>query len=209
MSAALEATSRAVQLAVENNCPAVLIAELRNTRADLLRLVGRDREAFDELNAISTIDMPPALRWRFPHLKAVLLKHYGAPQALEHLLESYQHDRLRGDDGGVAVSLLAIARIFMEEHEYDRARERIREALPLADACGLVNVVVGVAILTKPTMLDTRAKKGVIVKPLADPALCFETCLVLRAHEESRFVNEFVRSSVNMPPTDSDRLKWS
>lgn len=53
---------------------------------------------------------------------------------------------------------------------------------------------VGVAILTKPTMLDTRAKKGVIVKPLADTALCFETCLVLRAHEESRFVNEFVRS---------------
>ena len=65
----------------------------------------------------------------------------------EHLLESYQQDRLRGDDAGVAISLLAIARIFTDEHEYDRARERIREALPLADACGLVNVVASLALL--------------------------------------------------------------
>lgn len=147
MDLALDAASQAVQFAVANHCPEVLIAELRNTRADLLRLVGRDREALEELNAESGIDMPPALRSRFLHLKALLLKHYGAPQALEHLLESYQHDRLRGDNGGVAISLLAIARIFTEEHEYDRARERIREALPLADACGLVNVVAGLALL--------------------------------------------------------------
>lgn len=147
MDAALEAASQAVQFAVENGCPEVLVAELRNTRADLLRLIGRDRESLEELRTISTIDMPPALRSRFLHLKALLLKHYGAPQTLEHLLESYQHDRLRGDDGGVAISLLAIARIFTEEREYDRARERIREALPLADTCGLVNVVVGLALL--------------------------------------------------------------
>ncbi len=147
MDAALEAASQAVQQAVGNRCPDVLIAELRNTKADLLRLVGRDREAFEELRATSTIDMPPALRSRFLHLKALLLKQYGAPQALEHLLESYQEDRLRGDDAGVAISLLAIARIFTEEHEYDRARERIREALPLADGCGLANVVAGLALL--------------------------------------------------------------
>src|ERR1019366_4731110 len=141
------AASQAVQLAMANHCPEVLIAELRNTRADLLRLVGRNREALEELNATANIEMPPALHSRFLHLKALLLKGYGAPQALEHLLESYQHDRLRGDDAGVAISLLAIARIFTEEHEYDRARERIREALPLADACGLVNVVAGLALL--------------------------------------------------------------
>ena len=68
-------------------------------------------------------------------------------QALEHLLESYEQDRLRGDDAGVAISLIAIARIFTEEHEYDRARERIREALPLADACGLANIVASLALL--------------------------------------------------------------
>jgi hypothetical protein len=103
--AALDAASQAVQVAVTNHCPAVLIAELRNTRADLLRLIGRNREAVEELNATANIiDMPPALRSRFLHLKALILKEYGAPQALEHLLESYQHDRLRGDDAGVAVS---------------------------------------------------------------------------------------------------------
>jgi tetratricopeptide (TPR) repeat protein len=147
MDAALDAASQAVQLAVANHCPAVLIAELRHMRADLLRQVGRDREAVEELNATANTPMPQALRSRFLHLKALLLEQHGAPQALEHLLESYQQDRLRGDDAGVAISLLAIARIFTEEHEYDRARERIREALPLADACGLVNVVAGLALL--------------------------------------------------------------
>ena len=145
--AALDAASNAVQLAAANHCPAVLIAELRHTRADLLRQVGRDREAVEELNTTANTPMPPALRSRFLHLKALLLERYGAPQALEHLLESYEEDRLRGDDAGVAISLLTIARIFTEEHEYDRARERIREALPLADACGLVNVVASLALL--------------------------------------------------------------
>ena len=147
MEAAIDAASEAVQHAVANHSPDVLVAELRNTRARMLHLDERDREALEELNLMPRIDMPPGLRSRFLHLKALLLKHYGAPQALEYLLESYQSDRLRGDDGGVAISLLAIARIFTEEHEYDRARERIREALPLADACGLVNVVGRLALL--------------------------------------------------------------
>jgi DNA-binding transcriptional LysR family regulator len=70
----------------------------------------------------------------------------------------------------------------------------VHDILTAEEAFYLVAQREGVAILTKPTMLDTRAKKDVIVKPLADTALCFETCLVMRAHEESRFVNEFVRS---------------
>lgn len=147
MDAALDAASQAVQVASANHCAAVLIAELRHTRADLLRHVGRDREAIEEINATANTPVPPKLRSRFLHLKALLLKQYGGPQALEHLLESYEEDRLRGDHAGVAVSLLTIARIFTEQHEYDRARERIREALPVADACGLVNVVASLALL--------------------------------------------------------------
>jgi hypothetical protein len=147
MDAAIDAASQAVAVAVNNHCAAVLIAELRNTRADLLRLAGRTREAIEELNATASVDMPPALRSRFLHLKALILQEYGAPQTLEHLLESYQQDRLRGDAAGVAISLLAIARIFTDEHEYARARERIREALPLADTSGLVNVVASLALL--------------------------------------------------------------
>jgi hypothetical protein len=91
--------------------------------------------------------MPPALRSRFLHLKALLLERYSGPRGVEHLLESYQEDRRRGNKAGVAISLLAMARIFVEEREYDRARERIREALPLADACGLVEVVARLALL--------------------------------------------------------------
>jgi tetratricopeptide (TPR) repeat protein len=147
MGAALDAASQAVQLASANHCPAVLIAELRHTRADLFRQEGRDREAIEEINAAANTRMPTKLRSRFLHLKALLLQRLGGPQALEHLLESYQQDRLRGDDAGVAISLLTIARIFSEEHEYDRARERLREALPLADACGLLNVVASLALL--------------------------------------------------------------
>jgi hypothetical protein len=55
----------------------------------------------------------------------------------------------------------------------------VHDVLTAQEAFYLVAQRVGVAILTKPTMLDTRAKKDAIVKPLADTALSFETCLVL------------------------------
>ena len=89
MDEALEAATQAVQLAMANHCPAVLIAELRHTRADLLRQLGRDREAVEELNAMTNNPMPPALRSRFLHLKALLLERHGGAEALEYLLESY------------------------------------------------------------------------------------------------------------------------
>jgi len=37
--------------------------------------------------------------------------------------------------------------IYFDKHEYDRARERIREGSPLADACGLVRVVASLSFL--------------------------------------------------------------
>lgn len=144
---ALNAASRAVQLAVDQQCPPVLIAELRHTKADLLRRAGREREAIAELNATAAVPMSPGFRSRSLHLKALILERYNAPGALEHLLESYQDDLMRGDNAGVAISLLAISRIYVDEHEYARARERIREALPLADACGLVSVVARLSLL--------------------------------------------------------------
>jgi tetratricopeptide (TPR) repeat protein len=144
---AVDAATQAVTVATTNHSPAVLVAELRHTRADLLRQLGREDEAILELNAVANIAMPPALRSRYLHLKALLLEdQHGAP-ALEHLLQSYEEDRVRGDRAGVAVSLMAITRIFQEQHEYGRARERIREALPLADACGLANIVASLALL--------------------------------------------------------------
>ncbi|MFZ4765872.1 MAG: tetratricopeptide repeat protein [Roseimicrobium sp.] len=144
---ALAAASQAVQIAVDNQCPKVLIAELRHTKADLLRRDGRDREAVAELNAAAKLPMPPGLRSRFLHLKALLLERHNVPGALEYFLESYQQDLLSGDHAGVAISLMAIARIYFDEQEYDRSRERIREALPLADTCGLTGVVASLSLL--------------------------------------------------------------
>jgi len=59
-------------------------------------------------------------------------------------------------------------------------------------AVDLVSEHVGVAILTQPTArgIDTA---GVIVKSLSDAALCFETCVIMRADNASRLVNEYVR----------------
>jgi hypothetical protein len=47
-------------------------------------------------------------------------------------------------------------------------------------------------ILTKPTALGSHAD-GVVVKPLSDTSLCFETCVIMRADDDSRLVNEYVR----------------
>ena len=57
----------------------------------------------------------------------------------------------------------------------------------------LVSEHVGVAILTKPTARSLHAD-GVVVRPLSDTSLWFETSVIMRAGDDSRLVNEFVRS---------------
>jgi DNA-binding transcriptional LysR family regulator len=64
----------------------------------------------------------------------------------------------------------------------------------IQQAVHLVSEHVGVAILTKPS-LDVTAQ-GVVVKPLSVGPLCFETCVIIRADDDSRLTNEFVRSFV-------------
>ena len=60
-------------------------------------------------------------------------------------------------------------------------------------AVELVSEHVGVAILTKPATRSLHAD-GVVVKPLCDTSLWFETSVIMRAGDDSRVVNEFVRS---------------
>jgi len=60
-------------------------------------------------------------------------------------------------------------------------------------AVHLVSEQVGVAILTKPTALGFHTE-GVVVKPLSDTSLCFQTCVIMRTDDNSRLANEFVRS---------------
>ena len=59
-------------------------------------------------------------------------------------------------------------------------------------AVELVSERLGVAILTQPSTTDFHAD-GVVAKPLSDPSLCFNTCVILRADNTFRLIEEYVR----------------
>jgi DNA-binding transcriptional LysR family regulator len=65
--------------------------------------------------------------------------------------------------------------------------------LTAQQAVHLVSEHAGVAILTKSTVLGVGAE-GVVVKPLSESSLCFETCVIMRSDDDSRLANEFARS---------------
>ena len=73
------------------------------------------------------------------------------------------------------------------------APKRAHDIITPQEAVHLVSEHVGVAILTKPTALGFRAE-GVVVRPLSDASLCFQTCVIMRKEDDSRLTNEFVRS---------------
>jgi DNA-binding transcriptional LysR family regulator len=83
-------------------------------------------------------------------------------------------------------------------------RERIRpseihETIDPQQAFHLVSAGAGVAILTEPTALSCRVG-GVVVKPLTDELLHFETCIVMRSDDRSRMTNEFARTFLRRHP---------
>ena len=47
--------------------------------------------------------------------------------------------------------------------------------------------------MTKPASVGLSAE-GVVIRPLSDPSLSFETCLIMRTDDDSRLANEFGRS---------------
>jgi len=57
----------------------------------------------------------------------------------------------------------------------------------------LVSEHVGVAILAESTTPKTNGK-GVVIKPLSDKSLQFQTCLVMSKDDDSRLTNEFARA---------------
>src|ERR1700686_919043 len=79
------------------------------------------------------------------------------------------------------------------------------DILTSQEAIHLVSQHVGVAIVTKPASVGLSAD-GVVIRPLADPSLSFETCLIMRTDDDSRLANEFGRSFLRryapqrMPP---------
>jgi DNA-binding transcriptional LysR family regulator len=73
------------------------------------------------------------------------------------------------------------------------AAKHAHEIITAEHAIHLVSEHVGVAILTKPMPLGSRSE-SVVVKPLSDVSLSFQTCVVMRTDDESRLANEFARS---------------
>ena len=72
------------------------------------------------------------------------------------------------------------------------APKHAHDVIAPQEAIDLVSDHAGVAILTQPTARGFHVD-GVIVKPLSDTSLCFETCVIMRADNDSRLVNEYVR----------------
>jgi DNA-binding transcriptional LysR family regulator len=58
------------------------------------------------------------------------------------------------------------------------------------EAVDLVSDHVGIAILAQPLARGIHTD-GVVVKPLSDASLCFKTCVIMRADNTSRLVNEY------------------
>jgi DNA-binding transcriptional LysR family regulator len=57
----------------------------------------------------------------------------------------------------------------------------------------LVSERAGVGIVPHPSTLGL-SENGVVVRPLSDPALSFETCLIMRRDDDSKLVNQFARA---------------
>jgi DNA-binding transcriptional LysR family regulator len=71
--------------------------------------------------------------------------------------------------------------------------KRAHDIITAQQAVHLVSEHVGVAILTKPTTVGFNAE-GVVVRPLSDRLLRFDTCLIMRTGHNSRLADEFARS---------------
>lgn len=84
---------------------------------------------------------------------------------------------------------------------HDTILERAaRAGIPFRQAHGVINTEqafylvserAGVAILPMPS---TGAAPGVVVRTLCNPALSFETCLVMRRDDDSKLVNQYARA---------------
>ena len=66
------------------------------------------------------------------------------------------------------------------------------EVMTAQEAFYLVSEGAGVAILPKPSAIGVRAS-GVVVVPLFEPSLSFETSLIMRRDDDSKLVNAFAR----------------
>jgi DNA-binding transcriptional LysR family regulator len=126
-----------------------------------------------------------------PPLYAVVPETHSAAQKEQITLQDFAKDEW----------ILFARRVHPAVHDaiMDAARRegfaprRAHDIIAPQEAVDLVSEHVGVAILTKPAALGCGTG-GVVVKPLSDTSLCFQTYVIMRTDDNSRLANEFVRS---------------
>ena len=137
LDAAVAEMTAAIGLAQQTHCPPMMIAELFQTRCDYLRLQGKIDAAERDLLAIEPVDADSVLYPRYLHLKGLLLEARSDPSWINHILQSYEHDLQANNIGGVIISLLTIARIFLDQGEVPRAKARLKQVFPYIEHSGL------------------------------------------------------------------------
>jgi tetratricopeptide (TPR) repeat protein len=136
---ALATISEAIKLA--ESVPGILQAELRTTKIEILWKMDRLEEAEAELRAVAPVASGGALRSRYLHFKGLISERRRGPEWIEHVLESLEYDRQRDDIAGIAISLVTLARIFIDQNDLERAKQRLREALPYVQRAGLRSIM--------------------------------------------------------------------
>jgi DNA-binding transcriptional LysR family regulator len=109
-------------------------------------------------------------------------------------------ERLELTDLGNDQWILSARRVHSVVHDVimetaERAGIRPKHAHDVVTGHEAVHLVchhLGVAIIPKPPTVDFSVQ-GIVVKPLTDASLCFETCLIMRSDDNSRLTNEFAR----------------
>jgi hypothetical protein len=137
LDAAVAEMGTSIALAQRSKCPELLIAELIQTRSDFLRVQGKFDEAEQDLLSIEPVDTDSVLYPRYLHLKGLLLEARRDPRWIDHILQSYEHDLQSNNIGGVVISLLTVARIFIDQGEIPKARARLKQVFPYIERSGL------------------------------------------------------------------------
>ena len=89
------------------------------------------------------------------------------------------------------------------------APKHAHDILTAQEAIHLVSQHVGVAILTKPDSVGLSAE-GVVIRPLSDPSLSFETCLIMKPTMIRVWQTSSVApSSADVHPSACHQSKWN
>lgn len=135
----------------------ILLAELHTAKCEYFRKQGKIEEALAELEFVNRSGHAEVFASRYLHLKGLILEQAQDRRWIDHILESYERDRIAERWEGVTISLLTVARIFIDNQEYERARERLREAFAYINTKGLTGQIATFMLLWGEIELATKS----------------------------------------------------